>query len=167
MFSAIRQGSPIYILEKGDVPSLKIGQVISVGNPTPKYNTTTAGVGIGITPEMVIDIRAKADEQEYDFKQLPSAQSIANYGNAVVSDSREAMLAEVDGMRQSSQLAIDKVEYHKGVVEACEEMLKTLNPNYAKEQARDEAISDLTKRLTTFERTLTNIEKLLSKSGKS
>ena len=171
MFSATRQGSTIYVLEKGgEAPVLRVGQAVSVSNPTPRYSTATPGVGIGMNTEMVVDIRVKADEVEYDFKQLPCTQNIATYSNAVVSDNREAMLAEVDSLRQNSMGILDKVDYHRAVVDACDEMLKTLNPSYAKEQARDEAISNLSERLDSFEqrmgKALGNIEKLLAKNGK-
>lgn len=149
---------------------LKVGQVTSVGAPFPKYKTITPNVGVGIQPEMVVDIHAKTDEQEYDFKQLPCNSSVSNYGNAIVSDSREAMLSEVDDMKQRSQGILDSVEYHEKVLVACDEMLKSLNPNFAKEVARDEAINSLSERLDNFEKkfgqSLSNIEKLLSKGGK-
>lgn len=171
MFSSLRQGSTVYILEKGDKPELRIGQVVSVSNPVQKYTTATPGIGFGMNSEMVVDVKVKVDEQEYDFKQLGCTQSIGNYGNAVVSDNREAMLSEVDSMRQISQHIIDTVDYHKEVVAACDGMIKVLNPHFAKEQERDEAINSLSTRLDSFEermgKALGNIEKLLSKSTKS
>lgn len=36
MFSALRQGSVLYILEKGENPALKVGQVASITQPN--YN---------------------------------------------------------------------------------------------------------------------------------
>jgi hypothetical protein len=33
MFSALRQGAVLYILEKGDTPKLKIGQIEGVTQP--------------------------------------------------------------------------------------------------------------------------------------
>ena len=76
MFSSVRQGTTIYVLDKTDIPSLKVGQVVSFGSQMPKFNTSTPGVGIGMNTEMVIDVKVKSGDQEYDFKQLPCAQSV-------------------------------------------------------------------------------------------
>lgn len=39
MFQGLRQNSILYILEKNGVPKLKVGQVVSVSNPMPKFGT--------------------------------------------------------------------------------------------------------------------------------
>lgn len=44
------------------------------------------------------------------------------------------MIQEVDAMLTNSKAIINSVEQHKVNVEACEEILKELNPVYAKEQ---------------------------------
>lgn len=54
MFSALRQGSVLYILEKGETPSLKIGQVTSVTQPN--YNSNFLMNG------STVDINAKVGE---------------------------------------------------------------------------------------------------------
>lgn len=162
MFQNLRQGNTLYVLEKGKTPELRIAQVTNVSQQMPRYNTTPT-VGIGLNADMVVDVKAKAGEQDYEFKQLSCNKSVESYGNAVVSDNREAMLSEVDAMRQMSQQIIDSVDYHKKVIEATTDMLKTLNPNFAKEQERDEAIKDLYRKMDSFGATLGNIEKLLSK----
>ena len=38
MFQGLRTGGLFYVLEKGDELKLKIGHVVSVSNPQPKYN---------------------------------------------------------------------------------------------------------------------------------
>lgn len=171
MFQNLRQGNQIYILEKGEKPSLKIGQVLKVGSPTAVYNTQTTGIMNGFQPKMEIVVRANVDGTEGDFAHLYTDESVHDYGNMVVTDSREAMLSEVDSLKQKSQQEIDRLEYNKSVVASCGEIFKVLNPRYAKEQERDEAIKDLNSRFDNFEKrmgtTLSNIEKLLSKGTKS
>ena len=43
MFSGLRTNSIFYVLEKGEEPTLKIGQVVSVSNPQPKFPTYQPG----------------------------------------------------------------------------------------------------------------------------
>lgn len=42
MFQGLRPNSIFYVLDKGENPSLKIGQVVSVSNPQPKFPTYTS-----------------------------------------------------------------------------------------------------------------------------
>lgn len=144
MFSAIRANSLFYILDKGgEKPTLKIGQVISVSNPTPKYNTQFNATQFGV--ETTVDIEVKYGDENISFKQLPSNLSIVNFGGngVVVSESREAMMAEVESMLRSSQQTLDNMCYHQNVVSECDSILRQLNPQFAKEKAQEEKISAL------------------------
>ena len=163
MFQNLRQGNTLYILEKSETPKLKIGEVVSVGAPTPVYNTQTAGLTMGFQPKMEVLVRAKVDDKEGDFAHLPTDKSVHDYGTMIVADNREAMLSEVDSMKQRSQHILETVDYHKEVVEVCDDMLKALNPNYAKERERDEAIDSLNDRMTGIEAELSKVVKLLTK----
>lgn len=168
MFSALRQGNTLYILDKTDGTELKVGQVVSVSSPVTKYVPSNPQLGIGMNTETVVDISAKVGDETFDFKQLPSGQSMANYGKAVVSETREALVPEVDGIMNESLRIIDKdnIAYHTKRAEQCENILRTLNPAYAKEQERDEEIQSLKSRFDGVEQSLANIERLLSKGAK-
>jgi len=173
MFSSVRQGTTIYVLEhdkaNGKLPVLTVGQVASFSAPYNKFNSSTPGIGMGITSEKVIDIKVKSGEQEYEFKQLPCDQSVSNYGIAVISDSREGMLSEVDAVKAVSEAELSRTDYNNKVVSTCEGFFKTLNPSYAKDKERDEAIQNLNERFDNLEQNMSkwfaSIEKSLSKGG--
>lgn len=162
MFQNLRQGNTIYVIDKSGVPSLKLGQVVSVSNPTPVYNNTTP-ITIGLQAKTEVLVRAKVDDKEGDFPHLPSDQNVHDYGNMVVTDSREAALSEIEALKQFSQSVIDSVPHHEESIIACEEIAKSLNPNYAKEKERDEAIGKLSGRLDGIEENMAQILKLLNK----
>lgn len=164
MFSSLRQGATLYILEKSDPLTLKTGQVTFVGAQTPKYTTATPGVGIGMNTEMVVDVKAKAGEQDYDFKQLPVSSGVMDYGNAFVADSREAMLSEVDRIKAENQQELERVESRKKIVASCDDILKVLNPSFAKEQERDAAIRNLDERFSKMENAVAGIYSMIEKS---
>lgn len=165
MFQGLRQGSLFYILEKSDTPVLKTGQVVSVSQPAPKYNTTFApGQQFGM--ETIVDISVKVGNDTVDFKQLPSSLSIANFGDngVVVSESKEAMSAEVEAMLRTSRQVVESVDYHKRVIESCDKMLRELNPRFAKEKEQEEKIGTLEKKMNGMEGTLGDIKEMLSKA---
>ena len=65
----------------------------------------------------------------------------------------------------SSKSIIDNVEQHKENIAACEEILKQLNPVYAKEQQRDEAIDNISGRMDRMENVLVRLESILTKQN--
>lgn len=164
MFSALRQGAPLYILEKGETPNVKIGQIESVTQPRPKYATYNPAMGLGANMETLVDITVKINGDKKEYVGIPSNLSVHGYGDVVISESREAMISEVDGMLQSSKSILDSIEYHKNMIKACEDMLKQLNPAYAKEQERDGAIDSLKSEVETLRKEISRMTHLLAKS---
>ena len=156
MFQNLKENDALYVIDKSGVPSLKIGQVVSVGKPMPAAPVQTPGLMMGMNQQFQISIRAKIDGQEGDFNQLLTTESVHDYGNMVITDNRESVLSEIDKLRMKSQGELDRQKVNEQTVAACEEMSKALNPEYAKEKERDEAISNLGGRLD-------NIESMLSK----
>lgn len=150
MFQGLRTNSLFYVLDKGENPNLRIGQVVSVSNPQTKY----PAFNNGFTPqpmETVVDVRVKLDDEEVDFKQLPANGQIANDKNLVVSDNKDAMSAEVDAMLRQSKAILESVDYNKRVVESCEGMLQQLNPQIAKEKEQSEKINKLEGKVSGIE----------------
>lgn len=150
MFQGLRTNSLFYVLDKGENPNLRVGQVVSVSNPQTKY----PAFNNGFTPqpmETVVDVRVKLDDEEVDFKQLPANGQIANDKNLVVSDNKDAMSAEVDAMLRQSKAILESVDYHKLVVDSCEGMLQQLNPQIAKEKEQTEKINKLEGKVSGIE----------------
>lgn len=164
MFSALRQGALLYILDKGEKPSIKIGQVESVTQPRPKYNTFNPSVPFGANMETIVDISVKVDNEKKDYIGIPSNASIHGYGNIVISESREAMASEVNGMLQSSKSILEGIDYHKAVISTCEDMLKQLDPDYAKQQERDDAIDSLKSEVGSLKADMSKILTLLTQA---
>ncbi len=172
MFSALRQGNLFYILNKcdksnGDLPSLKVGRVVSVEKPVSKYgNNYTNYTGIPqFGEEMVVDFSVVVDGENIDFKKLPANLSIADLGNGVIiSESQEAMNAETEAMFSESSKAIDMVPYHQGVLDCRDAIRKILNPQYAKDREQEEKINALENKMGGIENTLQDMMGMLSKA---
>lgn len=153
MFSQLRQGSQVWILDKsGKTPELKVGQVTNIPQVVPMYNTQNPAMA-GFQPDMVVDVTVKTDTKEYELKQLHANLQIEARDDikAVISDTQESMLQEVEAMSAQSKQIIDSQEYHKEVLGKCEQWRRMLNPRYEKEQRRDEQIDALSRRFDAFE----------------
>ena len=158
MFSTLRQNSPIYVLDKKDSPVLKKGIIETV---SPQRSRT--GSFYGQPMDMIVDIRVNIDGTSQEFKNIPASLSIANDGNIVISETKEAMSTEVDSMLSISKQILESVDYHKDVIEKCEQILKDLNPQFAKDKLQEEKINSLESRIGGVENTLGDIKDMMSK----
>lgn len=156
MFSTLKQGSIVYILEKGEKLNLKIGQV---ANPI-QNSQYSFGQPMGL-----INITVNANGEKLDFSNLPPNQSSTNYNNGttLVSDNKEAIVVEVENLIQNSQGVINSIDYHQSVVTNGEEILKTLNPRFAKDKERDEEINRINGRINDMDSKLDKVLAALSK----
>jgi hypothetical protein len=80
----------------------------------------------------------------------------------VVSESKEAMNTEVEGMLRNSKQVIESIPYHEKVVSSCDVMLRELNPSFKKEKEQEEKIGLLEQKMSGMEGTLTDIREMLS-----
>lgn len=142
MFQNLRAGSSIYILSKSGTPSLERGTIVSVTPPVPKYTVPPV---FGQPQDMVVDLVVKVNNQDMNYQKVPANADIADFGfnGVVISDNRDAMNAEVVNLKNKSIEAINSVDFHKGVVEGCNKILETLNPEFAERQAQQSEINSL------------------------
>lgn len=163
MFSALRQGAVIYILDKSKEPTIKTGYIENVTIPRPMYKTYNPAASFGTNMQTVVDITAKVNDEKIIFECVPSTLTIHSNGDTVISESREAMISEVDAMLQNSKNIVDSVDRHKQNITACENILKELNPVYARESERDSAIDELTNKVNGMQDEFGSIKETLSK----
>lgn len=167
MFGNIKQGNIVYVLLKGEHPEVKIGTVEHVTNPVSKYPTYNPGQPFGQTPEMLVDAKVKCGEETMEFQKLPVNQEIYTYPNAVVSDKKEPILSEVEAMMQTSRQIIESVPYHESVLAGCDNILKQLNPQFAKEKKQEEKIAALETMVGSLRNDIGDIKALLIKQNQT
>lgn len=162
MFGTLRAGSLLYILNKGEEPNLKIGQVLSVTPPRPKVNSTMLPLN-PMQMEQVIDINVKVGDDTKTFSNVNTALSIVDTGanNYVISDDKQAITNEVEAFGTLSQNALNSVPYHKKVVSACKQMMLELNPAMQKEAQRDDEMSKMKSEMTELRNTVGELTNLL------
>lgn len=147
MFQNLRPNNTVYILKKDNHPIMEIGSVVSVSTPTPKYQMPPV---FGQQQEMIVDVVVKVNNQDITYQKLPANADIADFGNTgvVISDSREAMNAEVLSLKSKSIDTINSIDFHKGVIEGCDQILSGLNPEYAERQQQQAEIAELKNQIT-------------------
>lgn len=144
MFQSVRPNSPIYVFHKGDNVRLETGYVVNQPIPKPKYQMPH---NFGQTQEMIVDLVVKLNDMTVNYNALPAqldiADSYSNGENIVISDSRDAMNAEIISLKQKSIDIINSVDYHKSLISQYDKLLADFNPEMAEKQAQQQEIAQL------------------------
>ena len=152
----------MYVLDRTSEPEVKIGYVENVSIPRPMYPTYNPAASLGTNMQTVVDITLRLDDENKEFC-VPSNLSLHTYGDYTLSESKEAMISEVDSLMKNSKDVMDSVDKHKQAIAAYEKILKSLNPVYARESERDEAINTLSSQVDSIQNALVRLENLLTR----
>lgn len=98
-----------------------------------------------------------------EFRGIPSSQNTATINNIFISETKELMSSEVENVRQNAISIVESVPYYTKVAEDCENILKEINPQFAKDKERDERLSSLEDKFDSFESKLDKIFELVKK----
>lgn len=151
MFSALNQGSLVYILDKTDGVKFKIGEI--VGTTVPQFAVDGSG--------MVMKLSIKINGNVAEYNNVPSAATIVSYNNGkfIIAETKQSIQSEVESTLHNANYIIEHIEDYKSQITQCEEVLKELNPQYAKDKARDEEIANIKSEVAGMK---TNIDKILA-----
>lgn len=97
MFSTLRKGATIYLLDRTSKPEVKIGYIDNVTMPRPMYPTYNPAVSMGTNMQTVVDLTVRVGDDKKEFC-VPSNLSIHSYGDYTLSENKEAMISEVDSL---------------------------------------------------------------------
>ena len=155
MFQSVRPNSQIFILHKGDTPNIELGTVTNQPMPRPKYQLPAT---FGQPQEMVVDLVVKINDRTVNYNSLPAQSDIAdsssNGENLVISDSRDAMNAEILNLKQKSTDIINSVEFHKGLLEQYDKIIAQLNPEFAEKQEQKQELDTLRAQMAEMSRSI-------------
>lgn len=153
MFSALSQGSPVYLLDKTSTLDYKVGEIIGVSQP--RFSS------FGNT----VDLKVKVDDGVQEFNGIPSINNFVSYNNGkiIISETKQGIQNEVEGILQNRKHIIDNIDSYKEDINQCETILKKLSPQFAIDKERDERLSNLETRFDGVESKLDKIFNLIQK----
>ena len=153
MFSALSQGSNVYLLDKTSSPKFLVGEIVGVTQPKYTFNQAT------------VDLKVKIDDQVQEFNNLPSINSVITYNNGklLISETKQGIQNEVESILTNSQNILNNIDAYKQNIEDCENILKQLNPQFARDKERDDRLLNLENRFDGVESKLDKIFELIKK----
>ncbi len=173
-FQQLRANAQIYILHKEAITRMETGIITKVSVPYPKAGQP---VVFGQPQEMVVDVTVRAGDQSLEIPRLAANGDFADRGTMIISCSREAVNAEVEGRKQLSVDALNNIDAyadgHRANITACDEILKTVNPERAEQQRRNEEynrlqkdVADLTQGVASIAQSVAHLASIVEKSTK-
>jgi len=167
MFQSVRPNSPIYVLHKGDVIRLETGYVVNQPIPKPKYQIPRT---IGAPQEFIVDLIVKLGDTTVNYNSLPAqsdiSDSFSNGESIVISDSRDAMNAEIMSSKQKSLDIINSVDYHNRLIEQYDKLLSDFNPEMAEKQAQQQEIASLRMQIDQMSKNMALLVEQLKNNSK-
>lgn len=90
-----------------------------------------------------------------------SVTTIVSYNNGkfIIAETKQSIQSEVESTLHNANYIIEHIEDYKSQITQCEDVLKELNPQYAKDKARDEEIANIKSEVAGMK---TNIDKILA-----
>jgi len=92
MFSGLRQGTALYVLDKSEEPKVTMGYVERISTPHPMYQNYNPSVSFGANLQTAVDIVVKLGNDRKEFVGVPSTAIIHSYGDYVISESKDSMI---------------------------------------------------------------------------
>lgn len=157
MFSALSQGSLVHILEKTNGLKYKIGEVIGVTQPNNPVGIFGASSFNNSNNPITLKIKVDGDIREYP--EIPSAGSTMSYngGKVVLCETIQNLQTEIENIYKRNKQTIDNISVFEKEISDCEDIMKEISPQFAKDKERDERINDLDTKVTSIESKLDKI----------
>lgn len=161
MFSALKEGSTVYVLYKENKPKLYVAKVVERKEPVPDMNAPRPMYGEPMP--CVMDIVAIAGAHRFEFNAIKANASMVSYKQeAIIADNMEEMGKEWDRILAMSKQAMDSMPYHQDIIDADKEIRPILNPEIARQQEQEEKLGALEGKVSNMETTLTDIRNMLT-----
>lgn len=163
MLSALRPGTPVYVLYKNE-PRFAVAKVSQVSNQYPNlgYQQQPLVPGNNLAVNIVIEVDGKLEP----YERIPLNTSIAEFPDkgVIISETRDGIINEVNAIKSASVTALQQVDMHKNVIASCDKLLFDLNPQLRKEQEQAAEIATLKEQLNGMSEQIAALTGMLSKS---
>ena len=144
MFKDLRNGSPIFILDRKEIT---VTQGTIVNNPVSRFDSH-----FGIQ-KMVVDIEVEISGSKQSYVVEDSLSS-SYFGDKMITCSKESIVAELDSICSTSQAALKMVPYHQEAIPKCEALKREYSTEYRERTEANERMTKLENKLDDITKSL-------------
>ena len=114
MFSTLSKGNVLYGLDRRNNIKLFTASIEKVTPFVNRYVSNT----FGQMPEVSLDIIVNINGEQKEFKQVPSNNAIADFGEKafVIADNKDSLYNYIKKLRQDSKTIVDSASYHESLI---------------------------------------------------
>lgn len=141
MFANLNPGSSLHVLKTVGPVQYNVCQIEQI-RPSFSYNFGNGAM---------VDITITIDGTKKEFSGVSANSEVSISNGYIITSSKDAMIGQLNNFIQSKQDAVDNIEIYKQNIAESKEILKKLNPSFAKEQAIDGALNSLTDRVNKMQ----------------
>lgn len=149
LFRDTKQGHIVYIFDRKEI-KIQSGKVVN--SPMPHFDNNN------FSGKMVVDVNVDVDGRVMQFV-LEDTSEVGYVGDMVVSINKDAIIREVERVKNQSEDALKMVDYHKEAVGKCDALLKEYSPEFKERTETSERMDSMEKQLAEIGRTLKSLMK--------
>lgn len=157
MFNSTRQESFLYVIDKKSPMRYYTVTNLKVSAPYPEFKTAFPMPGA----PMFVDIEGTDGNLPVKFTKLPASQQVHEFNGVFITESRDALQAELEAMRKRSMDELDSRGYHEAVVAFCDNTLPLVNPEIARSRDNDNRLHSLESQLGEMKNTMSEMSEIL------
>ena len=162
MLSALRPGTPVYVLYKNE-PRFAVAKVSQVSNQYPNL-----GYQQPLVPgnNLAVNISIEVDGKVENYERIPLNSTIAEFPDkgVIISETRDGIINEVNAIKSTSVTALQQVDMHRKVIASCDKLLFDLNPQLKKDQEQAQEIATLKEQIAGMSDQIAALTGMLSTS---
>ena len=153
LFRDSKSGYPIYILNRKDV-SLQTGKITNVS--LPHFDAKMSAT------KMVVDIDVMVDGKSTSYVMDDSGE-VGYVGDCVISINRDAILREIERIKNQSDEALKMIDYHRDAIGKCDKLLKEFSVEYKERLENSERMNTLENKVDKLTDALTALVNKIDK----
>lgn len=136
MFKELKSGYPIYLFDR---VSLRYEQA-KVMNTYPNYQPKTLG-------KLETNITIQTKDGKQNTYSVTDSDSTAYAGTLLIATNKDAVVNEVNILKNNSEEALGKIDEHKRIVTECGKLLSELDTAFRDQQKTNERLDNLESKL--------------------
>ena len=136
MFKELKSGYPIYLFDRA---SLRYEQA-KVMSSQPNYQPTTIG-------KLETNITVQTKDGKQNIYSVTDSEQAAYAGTLLIASNKEAVINEINILKNNSEEVLNKVEEHKHIVSECGKLLAELDTTFRDQQRTNERLDNLENKL--------------------
>lgn len=150
LFKDLKSGFPIYMYDNSTI-EYKQAKVLDVSLPHIDTNNKYSSMAA-----MVVDVTVDIDGNKYTYTFKDNTET--GYANSkIISTDKQNIIREIEASKVQSEEALQKVDYHKNIVDKCTVLLSEMDPSVKEKKQIDDRFNKLESYMSSIDAMLNKL----------